>query len=92
MIISFRDKRLKRLYDGGETKQLPPELVERVEIILARLDTAKEISYMDIHSYRLHLLKGKFKDYWAVTVRANWRIIFRFEDGNVFDVELIDYH
>ena len=42
--------------------------------------------------YRLHLLKGDWRGYWAVTVRANWRIVFRFEGGDAVDVELIDYH
>jgi proteic killer suppression protein len=41
---------------------------------------------------RLHALKGKLKDYWSVTVKTNWRIIFRFEDEDVYDVELMDYH
>jgi proteic killer suppression protein len=43
-------------------------------------------------SYRLHPLKADLKGLWSVTVRANWRIIFRFEGVDVFDVELIDYH
>jgi len=43
-------------------------------------------------SFRLHALKGDRKGFWSVTVRANWRIIFRFEDGDADDVELIDYH
>ena len=47
---------------------------------------------MRLLQYRLHALKGKLKGDWSVTVRANWRIIFRFEDGDVHDVELIDYH
>ena len=41
---------------------------------------------------RLHALKGKLRGYWSVTVRANWWIILRFEDGDIHDVELIDYH
>jgi proteic killer suppression protein len=45
-----------------------------------------------IPNYRLHALKGELKGYWSVTVKSNWRIIFRFEDGNVHNVELIDYH
>ena len=45
-----------------------------------------------IPAFRLHALKGDMKGYWAVTVRANWRIIFRFEDGHAYEVELIDYH
>jgi len=42
--------------------------------------------------WRLHELKGDFRDHWAVAVRANWRIIFRFEDGDAFDVDLVDTH
>ena len=92
MIESFGDRKLKRLYERGETRRVPPELVERIETILGRLDVAQDIADMDVHSYRLHKLKGERKAYWAVTVRANWRIIFRFENGNACDVELIDYH
>jgi toxin HigB-1 len=47
---------------------------------------------MDIPGYRLHPLKGRLKGFWAVTVRANWRIIFRFDGTDATDVELIDYH
>jgi toxin HigB-1 len=47
---------------------------------------------MDIHPLRLHPLTGDLKGYWSVTVRANWCIVFRFEDGDVFDVDLVDYH
>ena len=42
--------------------------------------------------FQLHPLKGELSSFWSVTVRANWRIIFRFEDGDVTDVDLIDYH
>ncbi len=47
---------------------------------------------MSLHSYRLHPLKGDLKGFWSVTVSGNWRIIFRFENGNAFDIDLIDYH
>jgi proteic killer suppression protein len=56
------------------------------------LNVAVDIRDMDRPSFRLHPLKGDLKEYWAVTVRANWRIIFRFNDGNALDVDLIDYH
>jgi proteic killer suppression protein len=45
-----------------------------------------------LHSYRLHPLRGNFKGYWSITVKANWRIIFRFRKARALDVELIDYH
>jgi addiction module HigA family antidote len=47
---------------------------------------------MDIHTFRLHALKGNLKGFWAVTVRANWRVIFRFSQGKASDVDLVDYH
>ena len=47
---------------------------------------------MNLPGYRLHALKGDLRGFWSVTVRANWRIIFRFEGVDAFDVELIDYH
>jgi proteic killer suppression protein len=47
---------------------------------------------MNRPSFGLHPLKGNMKGFWSVTVRANWRIIFRFQDGRTFDVDLVDYH
>jgi proteic killer suppression protein len=47
---------------------------------------------MNVPTFRLHSLKGGLKGYFSVTVRANWRIIFRFVDGNAFDVDFVDYH
>lgn len=47
---------------------------------------------MNLPTFRLHQLKGEWKGFFSVTVRANWRIIFRFEDGDAFDVDFVDYH
>ena len=63
-----------------------------VEEVLTVLDAAESPQALDLPGYRLHPLKGRLKGFWAVTVRANWRIIFRFEGNDAFDVELIDYH
>ena len=60
--------------------------------ILARLDAACTVADMDIPGFRLHPLKGEFKGLWAVTVRANWRVIFRFVDRDALDVDYVDYH
>jgi toxin HigB-1 len=59
---------------------------------LARLDAAGDISDMDLPGFRLHPLKGEFKGLWAVIVRANWRVIFRIANGDVLDVDYVDYH
>jgi proteic killer suppression protein len=47
---------------------------------------------MDLPGFRLHPLKGQFRGFWAETVRANWRVIFRFSDRDVQDVDYVDYH
>jgi proteic killer suppression protein len=67
-------------------------LLDTVEDILARLDEAETPQAMNLPGYRLHQLKGGLKGFWSVTVRANWRIIFRLEAADAFDVELTDYH
>lgn len=92
MIDGFKHKGIKNLYEKGDRSQIRPDLVGKVEQILTVLDAANSPQALDLPGYRLHPLKGDRKGFWAVTVRANWRIIFRFEHGDVFDVELIDYH
>lgn len=92
MIEKFIDRRLKRLFETGDKSKIQPDLIARVEFILALLDVAGGLDDIDVHSLRLHPLKGDLNGFHAVTVRANWRIIFRFEDGNIFDVEMLDYH
>jgi toxin HigB-1 len=60
--------------------------------ILATLHAAPAIAHMDLPAFRLHPLKGQMKGFWAVTVRANWRVIFRFAEGHAEDVDYVDYH
>jgi toxin HigB-1 len=60
--------------------------------ILARLDAAGAIADMDVPGFHLHPLKGGFKGFWAVTVRANWRVVFRFVEGDALDIDYVDYH
>ena len=92
MIRSFKHRGLKRLYEDGDRRGIRPDLLGDVEDILARLDDAESPQAMSLPGYHLHPLRGEFRDFWSVTVRRNWRIIFRFESGDAFDVELIDYH
>ncbi len=66
-------------------------MVERIALILMTLHASKTVDGMSLPSFRLHALKGELRGFWAVTVRANWRIIFRFADG-AWDVDFIDYH
>ncbi len=92
MTLGFRHRGLKRLYERGDRSRVRPDLIGRIERILARLDVAQQIQDMSIHSFGLHPLRGDLKGFWSVTVSGNWRIIFRFENGNSFDIDLIDYH
>ncbi len=92
MIESFRRKGLKRLFEKGEAKGIRPDHVEKVENILFVLSRARKPEDMDLPGFRLHRLKGNLKDFWSVTVRANWRVIFRFKEGDAYNVDLIDYH
>ena len=92
MILRFRHRGLKRLFEKGDTRRISPELLPKVERVLARLDEATEPDDMNLPGFRLHPLKGDLTDNWAVSVSANWRIVFRFEGRNVTDVNLLDYH
>jgi proteic killer suppression protein len=92
MIVSFGHKGLKRLFEDGDGSGVNPRHIERIENILGLLDSAEKIEDINLPSFRLHPLTGKLKGFWSVTVRANWRIVFRFEDGDARAVDLIDYH
>lgn len=91
-IRSFKHRGLKRLYEDGERRGIRPDLVDIVEEILARLDEAVTPQALNLPGYHLHPLKGELKGLWSVTVRANWRIVFRLQGTDAFDVELLDYH
>jgi toxin HigB-1 len=92
VIRSIHHKGLKRLYEDDDPRGVIAEHAEKLRDILARLDAADNVSDLVLPGFRLHPLKGELKGFWAVTVRANWRVIFRFADGEVLDVDYIDYH
>ena len=92
MVRSIRHKGLKRLYEDDDPRGVNGQHVEKLRDILARLDVASAITDMELPGFHLHALKGNHRGFWAVTVRANWRVIFRLEDGNVTDVDYVDYH
>ena len=92
MIQSVRHKGLKRLHADDDSRGVIAEHVEKLSDILVRLDAARTVADMDVPGFRLHPLRGGMKGLWAVSVRANWRVIFRFVDGDAFDVDYLDYH
>jgi proteic killer suppression protein len=92
MIRSFRHKGLRRLYEADDARGVDREHADKLRDILARLDAARAAHDMDVPGFRLHPLKSELKGLWAVTVRANWRIIFRFAAQDATDVDYVDYH
>jgi toxin HigB-1 len=92
VIASFKHRRLKRLYQDGDHRGVSAAHVDKIKRILARLDEALEVRNMALPGFDLHPLKGKLKGRWAVSASGNWRIVFRFEKGNAYEVDLTDYH
>jgi proteic killer suppression protein len=91
MIKTIRHKGLKRLFEQDDPSGVNAEYTDKLRDILATLHAAPTVIHMDLPGFRLHALKGQMKGFWAVTVRANWRVIFRFE-GDAEDVDYVDYH
>jgi toxin HigB-1 len=92
MIASFRHKALRRYFEDDDRSKLPADLVRRLGIVLAALDASDAVEEMDRPGFRLHALKGDLLGFWSVTISGNWRIVFRFVDGEALDVDLVDYH
>lgn len=92
-IRTFRHKGLRRLYETGDRRGVPSTLVVRIVDILAIIEAAPNVSRVaTFPGLRLHRLKGDLAAFWSVSVSGNWRVIFRAESGEVFDVDLVDYH
>jgi proteic killer suppression protein len=92
MIQSFRHRGLQRLYERGDRSRINPTLVEKVETALGLLDVAETPEAVNLPGYRMHPLRGDLRGFWSIRVSGNWRIIFRFDDRDVCDVDLVDYH
>ena len=92
MIRRFRHRGLRRLFEDDDRRGLNAQHVERIRRVLAYLERAVEPRDMDLPGWRLHPLKGELAGFWSVTVTANWRIVFRFDAGDVTDVDYVDYH
>jgi proteic killer suppression protein len=92
MIKNFRHKGLQKLFESGSRKSVPPEMATRLTLQLDAINGAESVQDLSLPGYHLHELQGGRKGTWAITVRANWRITFRFEDGDAWDVDFEDYH
>jgi len=92
VIRTFKHKGLEQFFVKSIKRLLDARELSKIERILDRLEAAMLIKDMDIPGWNLHELKGERKGTWSVSVRRNWKITFRFEDGEAFDVNLEDYH
>jgi len=92
MIISFKKKALKALYKKDDPSKLAPSLVPNIRAILSALDVAATVEELGYLHKNLHPFKEKDPVVWSLDVNANVRILFSFDKGNAFDVDLKDTH
>jgi len=92
MIKPFKHKGLEKFYESGSTKGIQANHTKKLRMQLTALGTAQSIDDMDIPGYRLHQLTGDRRGIWTITVNANWRLTFKFEEGNVYILNYEDYH
>ena len=92
MIRRFLHRGLRRLYDNDDRRGLSSELVEKTARVLARLDIVTRPEQLKLPGFGLHRLEGDLAGYWSIAVLGDWRILFRFDAGNITDVDLVEYH
>ncbi|MBK6673356.1 MAG: type II toxin-antitoxin system RelE/ParE family toxin [Proteobacteria bacterium] len=92
MIQSFRHKGLRRFYETGSQAGIQPKHAQRLRMLLAALDSSRNVEDMDVPGFRLHPLKGQEKGRWSVWVNGNWRLTFEFRDGQAYVLDYEDYH
>ena len=93
MIKTFADRRTRDLFTTGATKRLPPEVARRAVPKLEYVDLATSLDDLRVPpGNRLHALKDNRQGQHAIAVNVQWRICFRFVDGDAYDVEICDYH
>ncbi|MEI6127488.1 MAG: type II toxin-antitoxin system RelE/ParE family toxin [Pseudomonadota bacterium] len=92
MIKSFKHKGLQKFFEDGIRKGIQPKHADRIADILDLLDAADTIQVMNFPGSDLHLLHPKKDNIWAVSVSGNWRIVFKYENGDAYNVDYADYH
>jgi proteic killer suppression protein len=92
MIRTVRHQGLKRLFERDDRSRVDARFVAKVRRVLFLLHSATVPEDMNQPGFVLHPLRGDLRGFWSVRVSGNWRVIFRFEDGDAFDVDLVDYH
>ncbi|MCT2385149.1 type II toxin-antitoxin system RelE/ParE family toxin [Erwinia pyrifoliae] len=92
MITSFKHKGLKKFFMKADRSGIEQKLVSRIKTRLTVIDAAETLEAIDLPGYDLHPLKGERADIWSISVSGNWRMTFRFVDGDAEILNLEDYH
>jgi proteic killer suppression protein len=92
MIRTFSDKGLENFFLSGTLKGIQPKHANRLELLLERLNAAADIKDMKFPGSKLHKLEPKQKGVWSVYVAKNYSLTFKFEGGDAFEVQCLDYH
>lgn len=93
MIKTFADRHTQELYATGKSKRFPADIAKRAARKLEYVDLATQLDDLKVPpGNRLHTLEGKRKGQHSISINDQWRICFRFADGDAYDVEICDYH
>lgn len=92
MILSVRHKGLRAFYERNDASKLPAENIGKLRVLLSLLDAASKPQEMNLPGFDFHALKGDLHGFHSVKVRANWKLIFRFEGEDVAELDYLDYH
>ena len=92
MIASFKSRALKRFWERGDERRLPSQFVGKISLVLDVLDAATAPGDLDLPGFGFHSLKGARRGQYAITITHNWRMTFRWQDGDAVEVDFVDYH
>lgn len=94
MIRSISHKGLKNYWAKGDESKLPSTMIPKIRRILDLINDVEEVpqDFEPFRNLRIHPLKGELKDFWSLDVTGNWRIIFKFENGHAYELDLLDTH
>lgn len=94
MIKTIKSKALSLLWEKEDGSKLPPSQLKKIRLVLQVIEELEEVpeDLADLISFRPHPLKGKLQGFWSLNITGNYRIIFRFENKNAFDLDYLDTH
>lgn len=93
MVVSFGNKETEKIWNGIVSKKLPQEMQEVARRKLRMINNSMDINDLKIPpANRLEKLKGDLKEFYSIRINSQWRIVFKWENGNAFEVEILDYH